>query len=177
MADAQKPGMNEASAIERVGSRMRRAFIHAAPDDPLWQVAQLMQVARIRHVPVLEGARLVGVVSYRDLVEASGPLDARSLVERREHLRSISVSQVMRGSLQTTGVDDTLACAAEQMLRYKIGCLPVIEQTPSGSRVVGLITESDLLAAAYVPRTDPRTLEARAVDEPAVEAEGLPCPR
>jgi acetoin utilization protein AcuB len=148
---------------------MRRSFIHAAPEEPLWQVAQLMQVARIRHLPVLEGECLVGVVSYRDLIEEAGPLDVRSLIERREHLRSVPVSKVMRRALHTADIEDTLSSAAEQMLRYKIGCLPVLEQTPSGVRVVGLITESDLLAAAYLPRTDPRTLESRSAEQSAAE--------
>ena len=40
------------------------------------------------------------------------------------------------------------------MLRLQIGCLPVVEATPEGPRLVGLLTESDLLRAAYLPPLD-----------------------
>jgi CBS domain-containing protein len=51
----------------------------------------------------------------------------------------------------TASPDTTLREAAERMLRFKIGCLPVVERGPDRLELVGLITESDLLRAAYAP--------------------------
>jgi CBS domain-containing membrane protein len=159
--------MPESIALECVAAKMRVAFISASPSDDLLQVAQLMQLARIRHLPVLTGEVLVGIVSHRDVLEASAsPFDGTSLAERREQLRTIPVSRVMHAVVHTVAPDATLQEAAQEMLRYKIGCLPVVVSSGGECRVVGLITESDLLAAAYVPRMDARTLETRAPDCP-----------
>ena len=149
-------------ARERVAQRMRSVFIHAEVDETLLQVAGIMQLARIRHLPVLDNGLLVGIVSHRDLLEyAQPPLEANDAAGRRAHLARISVASVMRSSVHGVSPDTTLAEAAEEMLRYKIGCLPVVVPADGGQRMVGLITESDLLAAAYLPRFDARTLELR----------------
>jgi CBS domain-containing membrane protein len=157
---AAEPTPHEATAPELVRTRMRESFISAAPEDVLWHVAQLMQLARIRHLPVMDGARLVGVVSHRDVLGVSGPAGGGTARGRHERLHGTPVASVMCAPVHTVGPEDTLSTAAERMLRFKIGCLPVLERDASGEeRVVGLITESDLLAAAYLPRIDARTLE------------------
>jgi CBS domain-containing protein len=150
-------------ARERVADRMRTVFIHAEVDETLLQVAGIMQLARIRHLPVLDKGLLVGILSHRDVLEfAQPPLQVNDSAGRRAHLARIPVARVMRSSVHGVSPDATLAEAAEEMLRYKIGCLPVVVPGEEGGRrMVGLITESDLIAAAYLPRFDARTLELR----------------
>jgi CBS domain-containing protein len=146
--------------FEPVWRRMRRVVISAAPADSLLHAAQLMQLARIRHLPVLQDDCLVGILSHGDVLEAAtSPLEEASLAKRIERLRATPVSRVMHRSVCTIESDATLRDVAERMLRYKIRCLPVVDGKP-GARgaVIGLITESDLLAAAYLPERDPRTL-------------------
>jgi CBS domain-containing membrane protein len=139
---------------------MRRSFIHAKPTDSLLQAVQIMQLARIRHLPVLDGERLVGLVSHRDLLEASAsPLEESSQVERFDRLRSVPLSRVMNTILCTIDRDTPLREVAERMLRHKIGCLLVVDGECGGS-LLGLITEADLLAAAYLPELDARTLHS-----------------
>ena len=151
--------MSESIARASVAENMRSVFIHAEAGDNLLQVAQVMQVARIRHLPVLRDGVLVGILSHRDVLEYSAsPLDG-TLAERLEPLRSIPVTRVMHTGVHGIAPDATLAEAAREMLRYKIGCLPVVLAESAGDRMVGLLTESDLLAAAYLPRVDARTLE------------------
>jgi CBS domain-containing membrane protein len=149
-------------ASERVTKRMRRTFISAAPSDNLRHVAQIMQLARIRHLPVLDAAgALVGIVSHRDLLEATTPPDDPcSPAERARHLETIPISGVMRKPVRTITTRETLRDAAELMLRYRIGCVPVVEQIESGVRVVGILTESDLLAAAYLSASDTAQLRS-----------------
>jgi CBS domain-containing protein len=110
----------------------------------------VMKLGRVRHLPVLDaGGRVVGMVSNRDLLEASLTtvlsFDAQ---ERRGFLRSIEVSEVMKQPVQTVSPDTPLGVAASRMIRSKIGCLPVVR--PDGV-MVGLVTETDLLVAAYAP--------------------------
>jgi CBS domain-containing membrane protein len=144
--------------LQPVHTKMRRSFIHARPNDSLLQAVQIMQLARIRHLPVLDGERLVGIVSHRDLLEASAsPLDESSQVERFDRLRSVPLSRVMNTAVCTIDRDLPLREVAERMLRHKIGCLLVVDEASECS-VLGLITEADLLAAAYLPELDARTL-------------------
>jgi CBS domain-containing protein len=160
------------TGLDSVRRRMRHCFISAEPTDSALQAAQLMQLARIRHLPVVAGGCLLGIVSHRDLLEASpSPLEGGSTSARLDRLRAMPLARIMHTSVCTISPDATLREAAEQMLRYKIGCLPVVEVGPAAGdprEMIGLITESDLLAAAYLPELDARTL--------TLESEAPPCP-
>jgi CBS domain-containing protein len=72
-------------------------------------------------------------------------------VERTDYLRGIPIAEVMQRNPYTADLNTTLGDAARRMLRLKIGCLPVVRRGPDGEQLVGLITESDLLRAAYAP--------------------------
>ena len=135
-------------AAERsVSSVMKSEFASVGPKDRLDLVDDVMKLGQVRHMPVLDDGRLVGVLSHRDLVGASltRALDFE-LTQRRAFMRAVEVSEVMRRDPITVGPDDSLRDAAELVLEHKIGCLLVVD--PEGS-VLGLLTETDLLAAAY----------------------------
>jgi CBS domain-containing membrane protein len=135
-----------------VGSLMRANFISAAPEDSLLEADRIMRLARIRHLPVVRKGVLVGLVSHRDILAASiARLEKCDPVERLDHLRRISIAEVMESDLATATETTTLGAAARRMLRLKIGCLPVVRDGPGGPALVGLVTESDLLRAAYAP--------------------------
>jgi CBS-domain-containing membrane protein len=102
----------------------------------------IMRFGRIRHMPVLSGGRLVGVVSQRDLFRAA----ASSMLEverdaRRDWMAKISVRDVMTSTVNSVEPDAPIRRAAELMLIEKIGCLPVMEC----GRLVGLISETDCM--------------------------------
>lgn len=138
-----------------VGDLMRHEFVSVRPDETLLEADRIMRLARIRHLPVVQEKLLVGVLSHRDVLDASiNCLEDCPAEERTEHLRSVSIERVMRRSPWTVEAWTPLAEAAIRMLRYKIGCLPVIYPGADGSELVGLITESDLLRAAYVPELE-----------------------
>jgi CBS domain-containing protein len=126
---------------------MQREFATVRSDERLDFVDDVMALGRVRHVPVVDDGKLVGVVTQRDLLAASLSraldFDAK---ERRTFLRSVDVGEVMSKKPITVGPHTTLREAAALMLRHKIGCLPVV-----GSRgeALGLLTETDLLRAAY----------------------------
>jgi CBS domain-containing membrane protein len=139
-------------AHELVASLMRANFISAAPEDTLLEADRIMRLARIRHLPVVKNGILVGLISHRDVLSASiAKLEKSEPVERLDHLRSISIGEVMQREIETALESTTLASAARRMLRLKIGCLPVVRAGPSGPLLVGIVTESDLLRAAYAP--------------------------
>ena len=132
------------TAVEAI---MQREFAAVRSDERLDFVDDVMALGRVRHMPVVDGGRLVGVVTQRDLLAASlsRALDFDAQ-ERRTFLRSVNVGDVMSRKPITVGPRATLRDAAALLLRHKIGCLPVVGP---GGEALGLLTETDLLRAAY----------------------------
>ena len=135
------------TAVEAV---MQREFASVRSDERLDFVDDVMALGRVRHMPVVDGGQLVGVVTQRDLLAASlsRALDFDAQ-ERRTFLRSVNVGEVMSKKPITVRPDATLREAAQLLLRHKIGCLPVVG--PRGE-ALGLLTETDLLRAAYAEK-------------------------
>ena len=107
-----------------------------------------MHVGRIRHVPVVDGKRLVGIISVADLLAAS--LSKAMEFEpshRRAFLRSVAADEAMTRDPQTVLPDASLVSAAQIMCEQKIGCLPVVD---GDGNLVGIVTEVDLVRAAYL---------------------------
>lgn len=132
----------------RVREIMRTELVTLAPDETLDLGQDLMRLGRLRHVPVVEGERLVGMISDHDLFSASVgralDLDGPSL---RSFLRSLDAGSVMGRDPVTIGPDASLSEAARLLDARRIGALPVVDE---GGRLLGLVTVVDLLAAAYL---------------------------
>lgn len=126
----------------RVHDVMQKEVVTLQLEDHLDLASDIMGLGRIRHMPVLDGDKVVGIVSQRDLLRAglSSVLEFRPAVER-EWLAKISVREVMVGALKTIAPTEPLRKAVDMMLRLKIGCLPVVDE----GKLVGLLSESDLL--------------------------------
>jgi CBS domain-containing protein len=131
-------------AVETV---MTRDFVSVEPGERLDFVDDVMQLGRIRHMPVVEGGKLVGVVSQRDLLAASlsRALDFDAQ-QRRTFMRSVEVSEVMSRNPISAAPETSLRAAARLVLRHRIGCLPVVD---AAGKLVGLLTETDLLRGVY----------------------------
>ena len=134
------------SAPEAVWAVMRGDVRTVEPTDRLDLANVVMKLGAIRHLPVVEDHRLVGVVSQRDLLAAA--LSSALEPDPREALllRTVLVEEVMTRDPYTVGLDTSLRDAASLMLRHRIGCLPVVDDR---SRLLGLISETDLLRGAY----------------------------
>lgn len=117
---------------------------------------ELMTQERIRHLPVLEDGRVVGVVSQRDLFHAglAAVLGYRPRAHRMLR-RTVRVQEVMRAPAITVAPEALVTAAARVMMAQKIGCLPVVE----GDTLVGIITETDILR--YVVSLDGPTALSR----------------
>lgn len=128
----------------RVGEWMTPAPVTVAPSTPVPKVQGLMRHRRIRHLPVVEDGRLVGIITDRD-VRTVEPSPATSLAagEMRYLLDRLTVRAVMTRPVITVEPREALAEAVRLMLENRIGGLPVME----GERLVGILTEVDLLRA------------------------------
>lgn len=142
-------------AARPVSDIMREEFASLREDDRLDLADQVMKLGRVRHLPVLApDGRLVGIVSSRDLLEASlTTVLSFDAAARRSFLHSVAVAEVMRREVETVDPTTPLGVAASRMIRHKIGCLPVVR--PDGV-MVGLVTETDLMIAAYLPAESER---------------------
>jgi acetoin utilization protein AcuB len=116
---------------------MRRPVIAVSGDTSLQDAYRTMQENGIRHLPVLDGGRLVGVITDRDLRLATSTLGPSPLPPEGR------VSEMMSGSPLTADPSDPVEDAARTMRQRKIGCLPILDD---GS-LVGIITGLDLLDA------------------------------
>jgi CBS domain-containing protein len=135
-----------------VSELMRRHVVTVEPEETVLEAERIMQMARIRHLPVVSAGVLVGVVSDRDVLGASpGSLGDQAAAERIEHLRSLSVDKVMTAKPETVAPDCSLSEAAVRMIRLKISCLPVVQASDKAPRLLGLVTLTDLVGAAYAP--------------------------
>ncbi|MEW6273024.1 MAG: CBS domain-containing protein [Thermodesulfobacteriota bacterium] len=105
---------------------------------------ELMREEVIRHLPVVSGRRLVGVVTQRDLFRAglSSALRSDPALEH-DWFVQVPVRSIMTRHVLHAHPDASLADAADLMVRERIGCLPVVED----DELVGLLTETDCLRA------------------------------
>ena len=129
----------------RVRDIMTEKIVTISADDSLSTVEDIMTLGRVRHMPVVRGGVLVGVVSQRDLLRASlsnlTELTGFGRDQRRAFLEAVEIRRVMSSPAITIPPDATPEQAAELMADRKIGCLPVV----SGDALVGMLTETDLL--------------------------------
>lgn len=116
------------------------------PSSCLIDAFELMRDNRIRHVPVVDGDKLVGIVSDRDIRSA---LPSRTALQRGsaslgESLLAAPISQAMSVMPITISPAASIREAAQIMCREKVGALPVVDRN---HRLVGILSAEDILWA------------------------------
>jgi CBS domain-containing protein len=126
----------------KVKEIMAREVATLKLNDELSLADDIMHLGRIRHLPVMEGEELKGIISERDLFKASlaSAIDY-DYQTKRNYMKTVVIREVMKTDLITIQPDADVKEAGKLMLTHKIGCLPVIRR----GKMVGLITETDLL--------------------------------
>jgi acetoin utilization protein AcuB len=117
---------------------MTREVTHLTPDQTLSEALEIARSKRIRHLPVLAGGRLVGLLSDRDIRDASPSTLGEGLLDTA---LNTPVEQLMVREVITCHPLDFVEDAAALLHRHRIGCLPVVTE----GHVVGIISESDIL--------------------------------
>jgi CBS domain-containing protein len=128
--------------VVKVREIMTRDVKTLGVNDTLDVARDIMTLGRIRHLPILDDGKVVGVVTQRDLFSA-GLAAALGYGSRTQAtlLKTVRVKEVMSKPAVTVSPETSVKEAAQLMMERKIGCLPVVE----GETLLGLVTETDML--------------------------------
>lgn len=107
----------------------------------------LIELSRhgVRRAPVLDGEKLVGIVSERDLLRILPGTPAQASTQAGADGMDLAVRHIMSAPVKTLGLNDHLETAARLMLNHRIGGVPVLHQ----GKLKGIITESDVFKALF----------------------------
>jgi acetoin utilization protein AcuB len=120
-----------------VADAMTARPVTVPPDATVAAARSAMRRGRFRHLPVVAGAELVGVVAHSDLQASPG-----APVEAAESLGDRPLTEVMSSDPVTVWPDEPVEVAARLLVDHAIGCLPVV----ADEGLVGILTESDLFS-------------------------------
>ena len=133
----------------RVEELMTTKVFVVEQDDPIDRVFFLIHYESIRHVPVVEKGKVVGIISDRDLYKALGPKsNSNAFAEpagphsSELHVAPKKVRHIMRRGVITVKGGTTATDAAAIMADNKIGALPVVDKD---NRLVGILSSTDIL--------------------------------
>ena len=115
---------------------MTQGVVTVNPADSLAVARDQLREHRIHHLIVVDRGRVVGILSYRDLI---GKSDAEK------------IGDVMSHDVVTVEPWETARNAATKMIGRKHGCLPVMD----GGRVAGIVTSTDLIHAVSAHQKSP----------------------
>lgn len=131
---------------------MTKELVVLEEDQHLGNLESSMRALRFRHMPVVEGKKLIGLVTERDLLRTAG---STLLPHKRKQDQFISehfrVADIMSRDVVTVLPDAALVDVAALMNAKKLGCAPVVS---AEGVLMGIITEADFvsLARRLLPR-------------------------
>jgi CBS domain-containing protein len=121
--------------VRHLLDRKGRAIYSVKPDDPVLEAIRVMADHHVGALLVMEGARLVGIVSERDY--------ARKIILKGRSSADTPVSQIMSSPVLTVGPQSSVQECMELMTEHRVRHLPVVES----GRVVGVVSIGDLVKA------------------------------
>ena len=128
----------------RVSEFMTRKVITASPDDGIRETYFAMRENGIRHMPVLDGAQLVGMISDRDLRRPDWVDEAPDLAYEYHLEDNVTVGDLMSRNPILVHTYDELGLACKLIVQHGFGALPVLDK---GGHLVGIISKADLVRA------------------------------
>ena len=142
--DTRRARISKPGQPLRVSDIMSVSPVTIAPSASVHEAQALMQQRKIRHLPVLQEGRLVGMISDRDIrLVLPSPATSLSVWEIRHLLDKLTVGEVMTYFVMTTTPDSPVTEVVGRMLGHKVGALPVVEDC----QVVGILNRTDVLRA------------------------------
>lgn len=131
----------------RVEDLMTSQVFTVEQHDMIDRVFFLLHYEKVRHLPVLEKGKVIGIVSDRDLYKALGPKSNSNSIETVEGKTVLQVvpqkvQHIMRRGVLTVNPDTYASEAASIMAENKVGALPVVDKN---NKLVGIVSATDIL--------------------------------
>jgi len=127
---------------DSIYSIMQRKVHTVSLNDRVIHARRIMISKNIARLPVLEEKKLVGIISDIEIALAFASLKKSfSLGKQKHHLDELLVEDVMRAPVVWATPSISIFNAAQLMLNYNIGALPVLEN----EKLIGMVTRTDLL--------------------------------
>lgn len=106
----------------------------------------LLHDLNVRHLPVVDGSSLVGIVSDRDLREFAAPafVEDDQQAEIQQKLAT-PITEVMASNVSTLDLETDIGEAIDMMLEYRVGAVPVVSSR--SQELVGIVSYVDVLRA------------------------------
>jgi len=112
------------------------------PEDTLDLANDVISLGRIRHIPIVDDGRLVGIITERDLIgAAANHIFGLKQKNKSALLKSVLIKEVMKKRVVAAAPDTPIKDVAHLTAEKKLGCVPVV----SAGTVVGLVTTTDIL--------------------------------
>jgi acetoin utilization protein AcuB len=125
---------------------MTTALVTAKPQTTVRDAVLLLDDMEIRHLPVVDGGKLVGIISDRDLREYRAPLmGAGDDPDQAAALLATPVTEVMNDQVVSVDTGEDVAAAIDVMLEYGVGAVTVVDR--ESSELVGIVSYVDILRA------------------------------
>ena len=128
----------------KVSKYMTQKLIAVQPETSVKEAFMTMRARRVRHLPVVEGDELVGIISDRDLRR---PRWAESLDDWTSYYQiddNIAVKDIMTSNPEVVHTYDDVVKAVRLFREQRYGALPVQDKT---GKLVGILSAQDLLLA------------------------------
>jgi len=130
----------------RVEELMTSHVFTVEPHDLIDRVFFLIHYEKVRHIPVIEKGKLIGMVSDRDMYKALGPKSNSNAIEANKtgtelHVIPKKVQNIMRRGVVSITPDTLASDAAAVMAEHKIGAIPVVDN----EKLVGILSSTDIL--------------------------------
>jgi acetoin utilization protein AcuB len=110
--------------------------------DNLLDAAMVFVRSSFRHLPVLRGRKVVGIITQRDVKQFTPSLLSRTSAEEyNQVMETTPISRVMTKNPMTLSPDQPIFDAVQILYRKRVGCMPVVEN----DELVGIVTTTDLL--------------------------------
>ncbi|WNG58625.1 CBS domain-containing protein [Archangium gephyra] len=141
--------------MQTVGELMTRSsLVTITETQNLAKAEELLRLHRIRHLPVVRGGKLVGLVTHRDLLKAAAQCGGADPAQQ-----PLWASDVMVRDVKTVNPNKSSREALKMILDNKFGCLPVVLEDGT---LVGILTEADMVRYAQhlIEDIDRRSLAA-----------------
>jgi len=125
-----------------VSDIMTKGLIVLNPAQSLYEAEALFKKHKIRHIPVVESKKLLGILSHSDLLRIS----FADLTDEEDYVESVvydmyTIEQVMAKAPLTVNADATVKEVAEVLSEQSFHSLPVVEN----DELVGIVTTTDLI--------------------------------